>query len=111
MTALRVQLQLAEAMGSTNRWFCSQACGREIDNPELLLAYFIKNGGATDFARRFDAAMGQLNRWYCSEFYGCDIRDPEVLWDYYTLYGSAQVANRARKSAADVSTPELCSAC
>jgi hypothetical protein len=82
----RVRLQLEEAFGSLNRWFCSEAYGRPIDDPELLLEYYIKSGGAKDFADRFEEATGTLNRWYCSEFYRQDIRDPETLWDYYINY-------------------------
>lgn len=79
----RLRTQLAEAFGPVNRWFCSQAYGRPIDDPETLLVHFIKSGGAADFARRYEQAMSAENRWYCSEFYGRDIRDPETLWDYY----------------------------
>src|ERR1700678_3618977 len=74
---LRVRLQIAEAFGPLNRWFCSQAYGHEVIDPELLLTYYIKSGGADDFARRFLQAMGPQNRWYCSEFYGREIYDPE----------------------------------
>src|SRR4051812_8213197 len=79
----RLRMQLAEAFGPVNRWYCSQAYGREVEDRELLLIYFIKSGGAKDFAQRFEHAMGPMNRWYCSEFYNRDIRDPEILWDYY----------------------------
>jgi hypothetical protein len=78
---------LAEAFGPVNRWYCSQAYGRPVDNPELLLTYFIKSGGAADFAVRYGEAMGPLNRWYCSEFHGRDIRGPETLWNYYLNSG------------------------
>lgn len=74
---------MAEAFGPVNRWYCSQAHGGPVDDPERLLSYFIRSGGAADFARRYDEAMGPLNRWYCSEFYGRDVRDPETLWNYY----------------------------
>jgi hypothetical protein len=79
----RVRLQLAEAFGPENRWFCSEAHGRTINDRDLLLAYYIINGGAEDFAQRYAQAMGKLNRWYCSEFYQSDIRDPEILWEYF----------------------------
>jgi hypothetical protein len=79
----RVRAQLAEALGPVNRWFCSQAHRRKVDDPEMLLTYFIKSGGAADFARRYNEAMAPLNRWYCSEFHRCEVRDPESLWDYY----------------------------
>jgi hypothetical protein len=80
---LRLRLQLAEAFGPMNRWFCSEVYGRQIDDRDTLLRYYIKSGGAADFARRFAQAMGPLNRWYCSEYYRSDIRDPEILWDYF----------------------------
>jgi len=79
----RVWLQLAEALGPVNRWFCSEAYGKEIDDPDVLLTYFIKSGGAANFSGRYGRAMGTLNRWYCSEFYRRDIRDPQILWEYY----------------------------
>jgi hypothetical protein len=79
----RVWLQLAEAFGPVNRWYCSQAYGQPISDEDLLLVYFVKSGGAADFAQRFDQAMGAENRWYCSEYYGREIRDPMVLWNYY----------------------------
>jgi len=78
---------LAEAHGPVNRWFCSQAFGYEVRDPELLLIYFIKSGGAADFANRFNEAMGPLNRWYCSEFHGREISDPQTLWNYYMECG------------------------
>ena len=79
----RLRKQLAEVMGPVNRWFCAQAYGREVDDPETLWVHFIRNGGAEDFAFRFDQAMGPHNRWFCSEFHGHDIHDPEILWNYY----------------------------
>jgi hypothetical protein len=83
MNNLRVRLQLAEALGAHNRWFCSQAHCRDVQDDELLVVHYIKNGGASDFARRFDEAMGPQNRWFCSEYYREDVRDPLVLWEYY----------------------------
>ena len=79
----RVQLQLAEAFGPDNRWYCSKAHGYPVTDETTLLTYFIKNGGADDFSNRFDAAMGAENRWYCSEFYGREIQDEETLWGYF----------------------------
>ena len=79
----RVQMQLEEAFGSLNQWYCSQAYGRKIEDLDLLLIYFIRSGGAANFSDRFEQATGAMNRWYCSEFYGRDIRDPEILWQYY----------------------------
>ena len=83
MVHFRVWLQLAEALGPVNQWYCSQAYGQCVTDHELLITYFVKSGGAEDFAFRFEQAMGSLNRWYCSEYYGREIRDPQILWDYY----------------------------
>jgi len=94
MMDFRVRLQLAEAFGPVNRWFCSEAHGREIDDPETLLVYYIKSGGADDFADRYNEAMGLLNRWYCSDFNCRDIRNPEILWDYYANHAQARAAGR-----------------
>ena len=80
---VRLRLQLAEALGSDNRWFCSQAHGKPIDDPEKLVVYFIKSGGAADFAARYAQAMGNDNRWYCSEHFGYRVDDPEILWEYF----------------------------
>jgi len=90
----RVRLQLAEAFGPINRWFCSEFYGRRIDDPELLVIYYIQSGGAADFAERYDEAMGKLNRWYCSEFYGRDIGDPQILWDYYVNHAPARAPGK-----------------
>lgn len=80
---VRLRMQLAEALGPDNRWFCSQAFGRPIDDAETLLVYFIKSGGARDFAERYAEAMASPNRWYCSEHFGREIHDEETLWKYY----------------------------
>ena len=88
--SFRIQMQIDEAFGALNRWYCSQAHGQEIDDQELLLIYFIKSGGAENFANRFEQAMGAMNRWYCSEFYGRDIRDQEILWNYYMEHHPAR---------------------
>jgi hypothetical protein len=45
------QAQMQEAFGPVNRWYCSQHYGYEINDPETLLAYYIKHGGASNFAR------------------------------------------------------------
>ena len=92
MIELRIRLQLAEAFGPINRWFCSEAFGRHITDLDLLLMYYIKSGGAADFAARFNEAMGQANRWYCSEFHHTDIRDPRTLWEYYLRHSPARCA-------------------
>jgi hypothetical protein len=100
LMCFRVRKQLAEALGPVNRWYCSQAHRRPIDDPETLLAYFIRSGGAYDFAERFDDAMGPVNRWYCSQFYQREVRDPEVLWNYYTQRCSHGPSHRAQFSVA-----------
>ena len=90
----RVRLQLAEAFGVENRWFCSETYGRPIDDKELLLCYYIRSGGAADFAERYERAMGVVNRWYCSEFYGRDVRDPQILWDYYMRHAGHRATGK-----------------
>jgi hypothetical protein len=49
----RIRQQVAEALGPTNRWFCSEKHGCEVRDADLLLTHYIKNGGAEDFARRY----------------------------------------------------------
>ena len=80
---VRTRLQLVEALGPVNRWYCSQAYGFPVENADRLWTYFIKSGGAEDFSDRYEEAMGAVNRWYCSEYYGREIGDPEILWHYY----------------------------
>jgi hypothetical protein len=50
--------QRREALGPVNKWFCSQHLGYEVTDPEVLLAYYIKHGGALHFRQmhRFDPA-------------------------------------------------------
>jgi hypothetical protein len=84
----RLRVQLAEAMGPVNRWYCSQVHGRAVGDQddgdrELLVRYFVNSGGAVDFARRYEEAMSPPNRWYCSQFYRRDVRDEATLWEYY----------------------------
>lgn len=43
--------QRQEALGPVNKWYCSQYFGYEITDPEILLAYYIKHGGALNFRR------------------------------------------------------------
>jgi hypothetical protein len=107
----RVRLQLAEAFGPLNRWFCSEAYGREIDDEELLLIYYIKSGGAENFAKRYDQALGHLNRWYCSEFYRRDIGDPQVLWDYYMNHAPPGAVGRNPRLEPNKRNAELHMAC
>jgi hypothetical protein len=91
---VRVWLQLSEAFGPINRWFCSEAYGREICDEEMPLTYYIKSGGAADFDRRYRHAMDERNRWYCSQFYRREIRDPRTLWDYYMNHAPARTLER-----------------
>lgn len=79
----RTRIQLMEALGPVNQWFCSQHYRRPINDPETLVRYYVHSGGSTDFARRYNEAMGLKNRQYCSEFYGREVREAEILWDYY----------------------------
>jgi hypothetical protein len=111
MIELRIRLQLAEAFGPTNRWFCSQYFGRHITDLDLLLAYYIKSGGATEFAARFNEAMGHANRWYCSEFYRRDTRDPEILWEYYTDIAPARAQAKNPRFEPPSAPPDLNIAC
>ena len=98
---IRVQLQLAEALGEVNRWFCSQFYNREITDPEILLEYFVRSGGAASFATRFLQAFSDTNRWFCSEHYGFEVTDPQMLWDYYMEHrGGNELAHQAHLSVA-----------
>lgn len=98
----RVRTQLAEALGPVNRWYCSMYYDRMIDDPELLIQYFIKSGGARNFALRFQEAMSPLNRYFCSQRHGREISDPKTLWDHYINFAEtkpAQDDNQNCKSA------------
>jgi hypothetical protein len=97
----RVQAQLSEAFGPLNRWYCSQAYGYRVDDPERLLIYFIKSGGAADFESRYAEAMGAKNRWYCSEYYGRDIRDEETLRNYFVNHPPVQSSNHSRDNSGE----------
>lgn len=44
--------QIEAAMSADNRWHASRHYGREISDPETLLRYFIKHGGAESFGKR-----------------------------------------------------------
>jgi hypothetical protein len=82
----RTQVQLAEAFGPENRWYCSQAYGRCVVDQATLLTYFIKSGGAADFDLRWRLAMSDDNKWFCSEHYGVEVTDPNILWSYYKKF-------------------------
>ena len=47
-----VRLQVEEALGPVNRWYCSEHYRREITEPNTLIEYYIKHGGAEGFAQR-----------------------------------------------------------
>jgi hypothetical protein len=104
----RVRLQLAESFGPINRWFCSEFYGREVNDPELLVRYYVKSGGAANFARRYAEAMGKVNRWYCSEFHGRDIRDPQILWEYYVNHAPVPALDKNPRYEPNPSPTELC---
>lgn len=82
----RARKQRDEARGPVNTWYCSQYHCRHIQDEEILMTYFIRSGGAADFARRYAEAMGDDNRWFCSQFHGREIREYELLWNYYMKY-------------------------
>lgn len=47
--------QLAEALGPVNRWYCSEHYGRCVSEPNTLIEYYIKSGGAEQFARQISS--------------------------------------------------------
>jgi hypothetical protein len=53
------QRQIEAALGAENRWYCSEFYGREIVDPDTLLEYFIKHGGAAFFGQPRTAATSQ----------------------------------------------------
>lgn len=79
----RFKAQIAEVLGHVNRWYCSNFYCTCVDDPDKLAEYFVRTGGAEDFARRYREAMGEVNRWYCSQFHRHDVRDEQMLWEYY----------------------------
>jgi len=46
--------QMQEALGSVNKWYCSQYYGYEVTDGEKLLAYYIKHGGAQHYREQVD---------------------------------------------------------
>ncbi|HEX3357028.1 MAG TPA: hypothetical protein VHS31_08665 [Tepidisphaeraceae bacterium] len=54
-----VQMQLEEALGDVNRWYCSRYYNKEVTDPETLLRYYIKHGGAEHFAQTRRPQMQQ----------------------------------------------------
>ena len=51
--------QLHEALGPVNKWYCSQCYGFEVTDPDTLLAYYIRHGGAWQFRQRY--VMAELS--------------------------------------------------
>jgi hypothetical protein len=49
--------QRREALGPVNKWYCSQYHGYEINDPETLIKYYIKHGGATHFCQQHLAEL------------------------------------------------------
>jgi len=49
-----VRRQLEEALGADNRWFCSEHYCGEVTEPDVLLEYYIKHGGAERFRRTYE---------------------------------------------------------
>ena len=83
---IRQRIQRAEVLGCDNRWYCSRCTGRPVHDEETLWRHFCKNGGAYDFAHRWNHAMSEKNRYYCSQHFGYRIEDEETLWDYYNAH-------------------------
>ncbi len=50
--------QMQEALGSVNKWYCSQYYGYEVNDPETLLAYYIKHGGAVHYREQHQSPPG-----------------------------------------------------
>ncbi len=51
--------QQQEALGEVNKWYCSQWYGYEVRDPDMLISYYIKHGGASNF---FECHCGELER-------------------------------------------------
>ena len=98
---VRLRLQMAEVLGPDNRWYCSQTHGRPVEDPETLWIYFIRSGGAADFARRYADAMSAANRWFCSEHFGYQVDDPELLWHYYMRHAAGVMSGRPLRANAN----------
>ena len=47
--AEELEHQMHEALGPVNKWYCSQHYGYEVTNPEVLICYYIKHGGASHY--------------------------------------------------------------
>jgi hypothetical protein len=42
---------MKEALGPDNKYFCSKFYNRDVTDPEILLAYYIKYGGAEGYRK------------------------------------------------------------
>ncbi len=49
--------QKREALGPVNKWYCSQFHGYEVTEPEQLLSYYIKHGGAQHFRQLYGTQL------------------------------------------------------
>lgn len=47
-----LERQKNEALSECNKYYASKHYGYEVTDPEILLTYYIKNGGAVGFAER-----------------------------------------------------------
>lgn len=47
-----MEKQIEEALSPENKWFCSQEAGYEVTDPNKLIMYYIRNGGAKGFRER-----------------------------------------------------------
>jgi hypothetical protein len=57
----RLQRQIDAALSPENRWYCAEFYGCEITDPDTLMEYFIKHGGAEAFREaeeRYGAVVG-----------------------------------------------------
>jgi hypothetical protein len=41
--------EVQEALGAVNKWYCSKYYGYDVTDPDTLVAYYIKNGGAQHY--------------------------------------------------------------
>ena len=57
-----LEKQRREALGSVNKWYCSQFHGFEVTDPEVLLAYYIRHGGALHFRREHEMVSQNVNQ-------------------------------------------------
>lgn len=54
-----LEQQQREALGSVNKWYCSQFYGYEVTDPETLVRYYIKHGGAMNYRQVHGNVAGQ----------------------------------------------------